>query len=318
MKIVFMGTPDFAAESLKALLNADYNVEAVFTNPDKPSGRGQKLVASPVKLLAEKNNIKLYQPKSLKNNQEMLQVLCEIAPDVIVVAAYGKILPLPILSLPRLGCVNVHGSILPKYRGAAPIQHSVLNGDKETGITTMLMNEGIDTGDILMIQKTQIGENETSSELFERLAVIGGELLTQTLEKLLQGELTPIKQENEKASYAPMLSKEMSAVDFNKTATEVHRLICGLSDWPCAVAYLDGKRIKIYKSEICALPQSSADILCGHIFLDKNSFIVACGEKTAVRLLSVQYEGSKRMDGGAFLRGRRISESAVLCKSLEG
>lgn len=313
MKIVFMGTPDFAVACLEALLENKQEVIAVFTNKDKPKGRGQQLTAPPVKELAIKNGITVYQPATLKND-EAFDILKELAPDVIVVAAYGKILPTRILELPKHGCVNVHGSVLPKYRGAAPIQQSVLNGDKETGITTMLMNEGLDTGDILLIEKTKIGINETSSELFERLAVIGGSLLVKTLARLEQGDITPVKQNDSEATHAPMLSKEMSGIDFSKNATEVHHLICGLSDWPCAVCYLDGKRLKVYKSEVVEALHAEAE--CGSICESKSDFVVACGENTAIKLVGVQYEGSKRMDGGAFLRGRRIEGGTVLKGSL--
>ncbi|MBQ8121138.1 MAG: methionyl-tRNA formyltransferase, partial [Ruminococcus sp.] len=250
MKVVFMGTPDFAVPTLKKLYECGHEVAAVFTQPDKPKGRGYKLTPPPVKVIALEHSSPVYQPESLKKQPEMWDILKDIAPDCIVVAAYGKILPKQVLDIPKFHCVNVHGSLLPKYRGAAPIQWSVLNGDEETGITTMLMGEGLDTGDILMQRSTHIGENETAAELFDRLADIGADLLIETLGKLEKGELTPVKQDESLATYASMLTKDMCMIDFNKPVKEVHKKICGLSDWPCAVTTLDGKRLKVFRSEI--------------------------------------------------------------------
>lgn len=302
MKLIFMGTPDFAAVSLKKLIEKGYEILAVFTQTDKPKGRGNKLAFSPVKELALEQSIPIYQPKTLKDGQYD-EIIREYAPDAIAVAAYGKILPRSILDIPPLGCVNLHGSLLPKYRGAAPIQRSVLNGDKITGVTTMLMADGIDTGDMLEKVEAEIGENETAGELFDRLAEIGAELFAHTLGELAENRLTPQKQNEAEATYAPMLSKAEGVIDFSKPAEQVHNLIRGLSDWPCAVAYLNGKRLKIYKSEITT-PPSSEEFECGEI-IDTKNFIVACGNKTAVKLTSVQYDGSKRMGGCEFLRGRR-------------
>lgn len=309
MNIVFMGTPDFAVPALNALIDSEHTVSAVFTQPDKPKGRGHKLTPPPVKVLAEENSISVYQPNSLKKDaDEYIKIIKDINPDIIVVAAYGKILPKEILDIPRLGCVNIHGSLLPKYRGAAPIQWAVLNGEKETGITTMLMNEGLDTGDILLVEKTEIGENETASELFDRLSVMGADVLLKTINDLWDGKIISQKQDNSKATYASMLSKNLSKLDFDNTVFKVHKKICGLSDWPCAVTSIDGKRLKVYRSEI--ISREKPDALPGEI-LDEKNFIVACADGS-IRLVEVQSEGSKRMKSEDYLRGKPISKGTIL------
>ena len=309
MRIIYMGTPDFAVATLEALVGSEHEVAAVFTQPDKPKGRGMKLTPPPVKELALKHGIKVFQPQSLKKDaDEYINAIKELAPDVIVVAAYGKILPKEILDIPRYGCVNVHGSLLPKYRGAAPIQWAVLNGDEVTGITTMLMSEGLDTGDILLKSETKIGENETAAELFDRLSVMGAELLLDTLNRLKDGDITPTAQDEENASYAKMLSKDMCSIDFSKDAYSVHKQICGLSDWPCATTELFGKRLKVYRSEVTDI--DTRDIPNGSI-IDEKRFVVACADK-AVRLVTVQQEGLRKMDSEDFLRGRRIQRGTIL------
>ncbi|MBO4866486.1 MAG: methionyl-tRNA formyltransferase [Ruminococcus sp.] len=308
MKIVFMGTPDFAVPSLKALYEAGHEVKAVFCQPDKPKGRGYKLVRPPVKEFALEKNIPVYQPNSLKNGgEEFIKILEDLAPECIVVAAYGKILPKSVLDIPKFGCVNVHGSLLPKYRGAGPIQWAVLNDEKTTGITTMLMGEGLDTGDMLLKCETEIGENETAAELFDRLADMGADLIVETLEKLKKGEITPVPQNEEEATYAPMLTKELSPIDFTKTAREVHKQICGLSDWPCATTLINGKRLKVYHSEIV---DGNSDKPAGTVVKAKD-LTVACGEGL-IRFTEIQAEGSKRMATAAYLRGKPIAEGTVL------
>ena len=308
MKIVFMGTPDFAVPSIKALYDAGHEIQAVFCQPDKPKGRGYKLVPPPVKVFALDKDIPIYQPKSLKNGgEEFIKVIEDLAPDCIVVAAYGKILPKEVLDIPRLGCVNVHGSLLPKYRGAGPIQWAVLNDEKTTGITTMLMGEGLDTGDMLLKSETEIGENETAAELFDRLADMGAELIVETLDKLEKGEITPVPQNEEEATYAPMLTKELSPIDFSKSARAVHKQICGLSDWPCATTTIGGKRIKVYRSEIVA---GSTDKSAGTV-VNAKDLIVACGDGM-VKLTEIQAEGSKRMATADYLRGKPVTEGTVL------
>lgn len=304
-----MGTPDFAIPALQSLIDSEHEVAAVFTQPDKPKGRGMKLKAPPVKELAQKSGIDVFQPQSLKKDaDEYISKIREINPDVIVVAAYGKLLPKEVLEIPRFGCVNVHGSLLPKYRGAAPIQHAVLNGDKKTGITTMLMAEGLDTGDILLKSETEIGENETAEELFDRLSVLGAELLIDTLKDLESERITPQKQDDENASYASMLTKDMCEIDFSRSAFEVHKKICGLSSWPCASTKLMGKRIKVYRSEIVDIDTKEKQ---NGSVIDEKKFIVACKDR-AVKLVTVQLEGSRKMSAEDFLRGRKIDRGTIL------
>ena len=304
-----MGTPDFAVPTLNALYDSGYDVAAVFTQPDKPKGRGMKLAPSPVKAVAEEHNTLVYQPGSFRGDGgENAAILREIAPDCIVVAAYGKILPPEILSIAPLGCVNVHGSLLPKYRGAAPIQRAVLDGEKITGITTMLMGEGLDTGDILLQEQTQIGENETSAQLFERLAVMGAALLIKTLAALESSSVTPRKQDDSQATYAHMITKDMSPIDFTQSAQKIHRQICGLSDYPCASAILNGKRLKIYSSEIVSTQPTGRPV--GSI-VNAKDFSVACGSGV-IRFTQVQAEGSKKMSAQDYLRGKPLCGSEIL------
>lgn len=306
MNIVFMGTPEFAVASLQALINNKNNVVGVYSQPDKPKGRGHKLQYTPVKEVAVENNIKVFQPTTLKT-QEALEEFKALKPDLAVVVAYGKILPKEILEVPTYGCINVHASLLPKYRGAGPIQWSVLNGEEVTGVTTMYMAEGLDTGDMILKSETEIGENETASELHDRLAVIGAELLLDTLKLIEQGNAPRTPQNDEESSYAPMLTKELCPIDFNKNAKLVHNQIRGLSTWPCAVTMLDGKRIKVYNSEVVNGYKGKPGEL-----LDNKKFIVACGDNTAIRFTSVQYEGSKRMNSEDFLRGKQVSTGIIL------
>ncbi len=310
MNIVFMGTPDFAVPCLKALIDSDNKVTGVFTQPDKPKGRGYKLTPPPVKVLAEENNIPVFQPTSLKKGEDAenaLKTLKELSPDLIVVVAYGKILPKEVLDVPKLYCMNVHASLLPKYRGAGPIQWSVLNGEKETGVTTMLMAEGLDTGDMLMKKSTEIGENETASELHDRLSLIGAELLIETIDAIKSGNVTPVKQNDDESSYSPMLTKDMCPIDFNKTAREIHNQIRGLSDWPCATAIMGEKRIKIYKSHIVEKVKGTA----GEI-VDADKFIVCCGDNNGIAVDEIQAEGGKRMKTADYLRGNKIEKGIKL------
>lgn len=311
MNIVFMGTPDFAVPCLKALVESGENVMAVFTQPDKPKGRGYKLTPSPVKEEALSHNIPVYQPQSLKKGEDAEKaetILKELAPDLFIVVAYGKILPKNILDIPKY-CINVHASLLPKYRGAGPIQWSVLNGEKVTGITTMLMAEGVDTGDMLLSQSTEIGENETAAELWDRLSVMGAEVMLKTIEAVKDNSLTPIKQDDSLASHAPMITKDMCPIDFLKTAQEVHNHIRGLSSFPCATAMLGDKRLKIYKSEI------TGDKVTGKqagAVVNVKDFTVACGDGGCVRFTEIQADGGKRMKTVDYLRGNPITEGTVL------
>ena len=296
MNIVFMGTPDFAVPCLAAIVEAGYPVTGVFTQPDKPKGRGHKLQAPPVKEYALQHDIPVFQPVSIRNEAAQAD-LAACAPDLIVVVAYGKILPRAVLDLPEYGCINVHASLLPKYRGAGPIQWSVINGETVTGVTTMYMADGIDTGDMLEKASTPIGENETADQLHDRLSEMGAKLLISTLKKLEAGELRPEKQDDSLATHAPMLSKDLSEIDFTKDARTVHNLIRGLSSWPAAQTTYKGKRLKVYESRLAQ----------GHgepgTLIDPKNFVVACGEG-AVQLVSVQYEGGKRMPSADFLRGK--------------
>lgn len=298
MRIVFMGTPDFAVPSLEALLRRGHEIAAVYTQPDKPKGRGHKLLPPPVKVLALEHNIPVCQPTTLRN-AEAVETLRAFEPELIVVAAYGKILPPDVLTIPPHGCINVHGSLLPQYRGAAPIQWAVLNGDKISGVTIQRMAEGVDTGDILAKAQTEIGEDETSGELFDRLMMLGAELLVDTIDKL--DTLTPEPQDDALATHAPMLQKEMGAVDWTKTAAEVHNLVRGLNPWPAAYLMVDGKRMKLWRTKTV-----KANGLSGVLTVLDGEMTVYCGSD-AVQLLEIQPENGKRMRGSDYLRGHPLT-----------
>jgi len=300
LNIIFMGTPDFAVPTLETLIEK-HNVVAVFTQPDKKKGRGQKLSPPPIKELAVKHNIEVFQPSTLRNEQIIEQIKA-INPDMIVVVAFGKMLPKAILDIPKYGCINVHASLLPKYRGAGPIQWSILNGESKTGVTTMYMAEGLDTGDMLLKTVTDIEENETASQLHDRLSLMGAPLLIETIEQIEKGTIKPIQQDDTLSSYAPMLSKELSLINFDLNSRNVHNLIRGLSEWPCAITTVGGKKLKVYKSRIVNDYNST---IVGEL-LSQKDFIVGCGGNTAIKFTEVQYEGSKRMSGSDFLRGHRL------------
>ena len=298
MRIVYMGTPDFAVPALEALISSRHEVVAVFTQPDKPKGRKMLLTPPEVKVCAAAHGLPVYQPASMKST-EAESLIKELAPDVIVVAAYGKILPQSVLDIPKYGCVNIHGSLLPKYRGAAPIQQAVLNGDKITGLTTMLMDIGLDTGDILQTVETEIGESETSGELFDRLAQMGGDLILSTLDALENGTVTPKKQDESKAVHTSKIDKTMCPIDFSKSADEVHNLVRGLNPWPTATAVIDGKKMKIHSTAVVDKSGESGTVI------SVAPLIVACGEK-AVEIKELQPEGKKRMTAQAFLLGHKL------------
>ena len=308
MKVVYMGTPDFAVKPLEALIENGYEVVGVFTQPDKPVGRKAVLTPPPVKVVAMENNIPVFQPTTLKNG-EGVKILEELKPDICIVVAYGKILPSDFLHFPQYGCINIHGSILPEYRGAAPIQWSVLDGKEFAGVTSMQMDEGLDTGDMLLVEKTKIGENETSGELYERLTVIGSELLIKTLEAVKNGGLSPVKQDDSKSSYASMLDKTMSPVDWSKPAREVHNKIRGLDPWPVAQTVLDGKNLKLFSSK---LSEDSGNGKPGEAKALKTGLCVFCGDGKAVICEEVQYEGKKRMKAADFLRGHQLKDGTIL------
>lgn len=308
LNIVFMGTPDFSVPCLKALAESEDTVSAVFTQPDKPKGRGYKMIPTPVKTAALEYGIPVYQPLSLRKGDdaaEAMKILEEINPDLIIVTAYGQILPKEILTLPKYGCINIHASLLPRYRGAAPIQWCVLNGEKKTGVTSMLMDVGLDTGDMLLKAETEIGENETAQELWDRLAVMGGELLSQTITALKERKLTPEKQDDELSCYSPMIKKEMSQLDFSEPAEEIHNIIRAITGF----TMLDGKRLKIYRSIISDTENPSA--ANGEI-VDADSFSVKCGDGKVITFEEIQLEGSKRMKTADFLRGKKLTKGTIL------
>ncbi len=298
MRIVYMGTPDFAVPTLRALLGSTHEVVGAFSQPDRPKGRGYKLVPPPVKELALSHGVPVYQPVKMRDGTA-LEILKKLKPDVIVVAAYGRILPKEILELPAYGCINVHASLLPRYRGAGPVQWSVINGEKITGVTTMFMGEGLDTGDILEQTQIAIGSEETAGELMDRLADLGAQLLLHTLTLLESGKAVRTVQDEALATYAPMLQKSDGELDFSQPAQKLHDRIRGVSPWPSAYSYLDGKRIKVHKSAL--LPDLSGE---SGVIQEGKRLIVGCGEGS-LELLEVQPEGGKRMSGQDFLRGRR-------------
>lgn len=305
MRIVFMGTPDFAVPSLQALIDAGHDVCAVYTQPDKPQGRKQILTAPPVKTLALEHDIPVFQPNTLKNEDEQAR-LRELAPEVIIVVAYGKLLPKAVLDIPPHGCINVHGSLLPRWRGAAPIQWAVIAGDEMAGVTTMQMAEGLDTGDMLLTYETKIGEKETAGELFDRLAQSGAELLTQTLVKL--DEITPRPQDDAQSCYAHMLDKQMAVIDWSKSAYEIDCLIRGLNPWPIALTTLSGERLKVFAAEKAAGNGEPGTVLEAD---PKKGLTVACGEG-ALKLIEIQLVGGKRMKATDFLRGHSLEVGVKL------
>lgn len=315
MKIVFMGTPDFSKESLEALYNAKYEILAVVTNPDRPKGRGMKMIASHVKEFALEKGIKIYQPEKVRNNEEFISEIKALKPDVICVVAYGKILPKEILEIPSKGCINVHGSLLPKYRGAAPIQWAVLNGDKKTGVTTMYMDVGMDTGDMILKQETQIGEDETTGELWERLSKIGGDLLVKTL-KEIENKTAPRIKQGDDFTMAPMLDKSMAKIDWeNKTALEIKNLVRGLNPIMGAYTFLNGKKIKFWKVDV------AKDIFAdGDMEFMKNGTVIVSDKRDGIyiktkdgilKVLEVQGENAKKMPIQDYLRGNQINKFDV-------
>lgn len=302
-----MGTPDFAAVSLKELLKCGYNIKAVFTPKDKPKGRGYKLEAPPVKQLALQYELPVFQPQNLKCS-ESVELIKSFDPDVIVVIAYGVILPKEILDIPKYGCINVHASLLPKYRGAGPIQWSIINGEKYAGVTTMFMDEGIDTGDIILKNELLIEPNETAGELMSRLAVLGSKTLLETLGMLSNNTVVRVPQNNSQATLAPILKKSLAFINFNKPALEVHNLIRGINPWPVAKVNLNGKMLKVYKSKVI-----EKDFIKGipGTIIDNEEFVVAC-LKGSIALLEVQLEGGKKMLAKDFLRGHKVKVGEII------
>ena len=300
MRVVFMGTPDFAIHSLKALLEDDtFEIVAVVTQPDKSRGRSKKLTYCPTKDFAINAGLKVYCFENIRD-KENVEILKELNPDVMVTAAYGQILSQKVLDVPKVGCINVHGSLLPQYRGAAPIQWAIVNGEKQTGITTMLTERGLDCGDILLREVVDIGENETAGELFDRLSILGGEILVKTLHGLLNDTIVPEKQNNEEATHFPMLTKQDGRIHWNKTALEVKNLIRGVNPWPGAYAYYKEIMIKIWSCEVVDMNGE-----CGEVLMAKDELIIAC-EQGALKIIEMQIPGKKRMTADAALRGFRI------------
>lgn len=308
MKVVFMGTPDFAVPTLKKLIE-EHNVIAVFTQPDKPKGRGQKVQYSPVKEVAIEHNIPVFQPSKIKKEVEYIDKLKELNPDVCVVVAYGQILPKEVLDIPKYGCINVHASLLPELRGAAPINWSIINGNKVTGITTMMMDVGLDTGDMLLKREVEILDTDTAGSLHDKLMVVGAELLIETLEKIEKGEIKPQKQDDSKATYAPMMDKELGHINWDKSAREVFNLIRGVTPWPSAYFYYDDLMIKVWR---CELIEGGKNDVAGKIVdVSKDGVKVTCREGIIV-LKEVQKQGSKRMDIATFLNGNNLEVGKLL------
>ena len=325
LNIVFMGTPDFAKESLKAIYEAGHNILAVVTNPDKPKGRGMKLIPSPVKEYALEKNLKIYQPLKVRNNIEFLDEIKNLKPDVICVVAYGKILPKELLDIPRLGCINVHGSLLPQYRGAAPIQWAVLNGDKETGITTMYMDVGMDTGDMILKEKVEIGENETTGELWDRLSKIGANLLVKTLKQIEEGT-APREKQGENFTLAPMLSKEMAKINWDEMdAIKIKNLVRGLNPIMGAYSNLDGKKVKFWKVNVVSVndlvkkfPELEEytyrikGLAPGTVlFSDEKNGLYINANGGIIEVLEIQGENAKKMSINDYLRGNKIQAGSI-------
>lgn len=313
MRVVFMGTPDFAVGTLKAIIEAGYDVAAVVTQPDKPKGRSKSLVFSPVKEEAVAHGITVLQPERARD-EAFVEELRTYNADVIVVVAFGQLLPASIINMPGYGCINVHASLLPKYRGASPIQWAVIDGCEYSGVTTMKMDEGLDTGNILMVEKVKLDAKETGGSLFDRLSDVGAHLLVKTLEGLEAGTITPVKQDDSESTYVKMLHKSFGKMDFNKSAAELERLIRGLNPWPSAFTYIDGKMLKIWDADVVdnISEVQTDEVKPGQIVsVGKNTFAIACGQGYLV-VNEVQLEGKKRMDSGSFLRGNQLEAGVML------
>ena len=311
MRIVFMGTPDFAEASLAALIDGGFNVVGVFSQPDKAKNRGMQLQASPVKALATSKGIPVFQPEKMRDGTA-LEALQSFAPDLVVVVAYGRILPDELLSVPPLGCINIHGSLLPKYRGAAPIQWAVLNGDKRTGVTSMYLASEMDTGDVIYRSVTEIGEFESSGELFKRLKIMGAELLCKTVKDIESGIAPREKQNHEEASMAPPLTRTMSNIDWLCSPREINKKICGLDPWPAATSEFGGILFKIYRVEYT---DTNTRKSCGAIVSadPKRGLEIACGKGQTLLITSLQAPGGKRMSAGDYLRGHPLNLEGSEC-----
>jgi len=302
VRIAFLGTPEFAVPSLERLVESGFDIAAVVTQPDKPKGRGRKLAAPPVKEAAVKFGLPVYQPEKLKT-PETVEFFRNLNVEAMAVVAYGKIIPQAIIDIPPLGLVNVHSSLLPKYRGAAPMQWAIAEGETRTGVTTMLIDAGLDSGDILLVKETEIGPDETAVELSERLAQMGADLLVQTLRGLKEGTIRPIPQDHEKATYAPMLTREAGRIDWRWPAQKIHNRVRGFQPWPGAWTTFRGKMLHIWKSRVAGAPAVGEP---GAFQPGRKRVLVNCGEGTALELLEVQPEGKKRMPASAFAHGQHL------------
>lgn len=308
MKVVFMGTPDFSVPTLEEIIKAGHEVVGVVTQPDRPRGRGKSVASPPVKVKASEYHIPVFQPAKVRE-ESFISTLAGLDPEIIVVVAFGQILPKEVLDLPKYGCINVHASLLPRYRGAAPIQWSIINGEKTTGITTMYMDVGLDTGDMLLQEEVTIDKEETGGSLHDKLSQVGGRLLVETLKRIKEGTVIRIKQDDSKSNYAKILDKKTGWIDFNKSASEIERLIRGLNPWPSAYTSLDGKTLKIWKAEV--LEENSSGRPGEIIHLTREQIIVNT-KSGVLSILELQLEGKKRMKTDEFLRGYKIEKGTVL------
>ncbi|KGK88456.1 methionyl-tRNA formyltransferase [Clostridium sp. HMP27] len=308
MNIVFMGTPEFAVPALKRLID-EFNINAVFTQPDRPKGRGKKLAMSPVKEVALENNIKVYQPENLKKDEECIKALKELSPDFIIVVAYGQILSKEVLEIPKYGCINLHASLLPKYRGAAPINWAIVNGESESGNTTMFMDIGLDTGDMLLKSKVQITNNMTAGELHDLLMIDGSDLLVKTIIGIVNGEISRVEQIEEDSCYAPMLNKELAEINWEKDSKEINNLIRGLNPWPIAYTYYKDERMKILEAE---LTNEDSNKECGTIIdVDKSGIKVSTGNKVLL-IKKVQFPSGKPLYVQEYIKGHTIEKGVRL------
>lgn len=312
MRIVFMGTPDFSVPALQAIYEAGHEVIGVVTQPDKPKGRGKEVQMTPVKQKALEYHIPVYQPVKARD-PEFVKLLQDLAPDAMVVAAFGQLLPKSILDIPPLGCINIHASLLPKYRGAAPIQYAVINGEEESGITTMMMAEKLDTGDMLDQERVRLSEDETGGSLHDKLSEIGGRLILKTLKKLSEGTAERIPQDEEKSCYVGMIKKSMGDIDWTMDAASIERLIRGLNPWPSAYTTWNGKTVKLWKA---AVVEKEYEGLCGQVVEAGKDFLVVKTGRGGLSIEELQLPGKKRMDIDAFLRGYQILEGAVFERSV--
>jgi methionyl-tRNA formyltransferase len=312
LHLVFCGTPQFAVPTLEKLVAAGFQVHLVLTQPDRPKGRGLELVASPVKQAASRHNLPIYQPEKIKSNEELNSRLRDIAPDAIIVVGYGRIIPKWMLDLPPYGNLNLHASLLPKYRGAAPIQWAIANGEKVTGVTTMRIDEGLDTGDILLQQELGIADDDTAETLAPRLAAIGADLMIETLSRLQATEITPKRQNPSEATLAPILTKEHGSIDFRRPAQEIYNRLRGFQPWPGAFTKFRGKVLAVTAARPLQQRNSEPSLGDGQLLLRGSQLLVGCGQSTVLELLEVQPEGKKRMAAADFARGYRPSQDERL------